>query len=481
MGLVVPPGCDPEARITSVECRPRFALRSGLFAVFEEFFEYQKWSTATEVAAMIREVRPEYLLAEIPVEGCECPTFISDRPRHAFGRLVSKFYDSPDWDLDLIGVTGTNGKTTTVHLIAYLLNCLGSDAGSMGTLGTHLRGERIEEGVYTTDLALLSSQRLSGLRNLGARVVSMEVSSHGLALDRVAGLRFSGAVVTNVTRDHLEFHRTLDSYVEAKGRLVSGLDADAFAVINVDDPVASGFSALSRARVIGVGRRPNAHWRLLGIEHVSSGMRFQMSVEGKTFEVGTGLVGEFQVYNLMAGMAAVWALGHEIESVIAAVPGFHAVEGRMEVVKLSSGGTVVIDFAHNPDGIESLLKSCRSMAPEKLLLVFGCGGDRDAGKRPLMGAIAEQFADRVWVTSDNPRTEDPRTIIQQILQGMSKPGQALVEMDRASAIRQALAECGKKDILVIAGKGHEKYQIIGTEKLPFSDRLEIESWMAGNA
>ncbi len=459
--------------IRGVECRPGRVERGHLFCCIDEYLEYNIWHRGRDHAAAAV-ARAAAVVTDRPFENVDIPQIITPQPREAFALAARVFYGRPDEAVVVAGVTGTNGKTTTTRLLAHLLRCAGASA-STGTLGMEVNGETVEPGEYTTPLAHVNYARLAGLRDRGVRYAAMEVSSHALELNRVAGIRFAGAVLTNFSRDHLDFHGNIEAYASAKKRLFEGLDADAFAVINRDTDRASAFCRGIDARHIGYGIDGETDWVAREVEAGPDGTRFRAGFQGREYPVTSPLVGRFQVYNILGALAAAVAFGVPPENAAPAVADFLPVAGRMESIRLPNGATAIIDFAHNPDGLMHLLQNCRALNPRRIVVVFGCGGDRDRGKRPLMGRIASELADDCWLTSDNPRTEDPEEIIEDIRRGCTS-GRARVRVlaDRAAAIREAYAGTTGEDLLVVAGKGHESTQLVGTEKIPYSDREEVD-------
>lgn len=478
LGSELPPGLDPESPVGSIECRPAHVAGADVFFVFEEFFEHQRWFDRASVARVLRGGGPRLVVSDCPLEGLPMPRMLVENAARSCGLASRAFYRAPDTEMPVVGVTGTNGKTTTTQLIAHILQKLTGAAGAVGTLGTWLNGRPWEEGDYTTGLAVETYRKLRRLADAGARGAAIEVSSHGMALDRLAGMQWAVGVLTQVTRDHLEFHGSLRAYRAAKQRLFSALGDEAVAVLNADDPFAGDCMGATGGRVLTYGRGPTADWRLCSAEFDLEETRFVVENGDVRIEARTPLMGEFQLQNVLAATVAVIALGHEPTRVFGAISGFAAVRGRMERIPVPGGISVIIDYAHNPGGLETLLQSCRALQPKRLAVVFGCGGDRDRGKRPLMGSIAARQADRVWLTSDNPRTEDPERILAEILCGAGKGAKVRVECDRRSAILAALNEAGPGELVVIAGKGHESYQIVGDEKRPFSDHAVVEEWIA---
>jgi UDP-N-acetylmuramoyl-L-alanyl-D-glutamate--2,6-diaminopimelate ligase len=382
------------------------------------------------------------------------------------GEIGARFYDDPSHAMDVIGVTGTNGKTSFVQLLSGALAHLGRGAGSIGTLGAGLVGA-LQSQPRTTPDALSVQRALAALRADGAKTVAMEVSSHALDQDRVAGVRFHTAVFTNLTRDHLDYHGSMAAYGEAKAKLFAqpGLR---HAIINVDDAFGAELAAQLGAQldVWRVGFSGTADVQISALELLPSGLRLRLS--GRlALQLQSQLIGEFNALNLAQVAVALHLSGvsnQDIELALAQLP---PVNGRMNA--LSAAPMVVVDYAHTPDALEKALRATRSHTHGALWVVFGCGGDRDAGKRPQMARIAERLADRVCVTSDNPRSESPAQIVADVLQGFSRREAVQVELDRSLAIARTIAAAADRDAVLIAGKGHETWQEIGPEKIPFDD------------
>jgi UDP-N-acetylmuramoyl-L-alanyl-D-glutamate--2,6-diaminopimelate ligase len=387
----------------------------------------------------------------------------------ALSQIAAAFYDYPSSALLVTGVTGTNGKTTTTQLIAAILNEAGIPTGTIGTLGARF-GRTGWPLVNTTPLASDVQGLLAEMRDLGAESVAMEVSSHALELDRVSDVSFSVGVLTNVTRDHLDFHGTFEAYAAAKRKL---FERSAEIVTNVDDEYgrfwAGEFAEAGRS-VTTYGIEREAMVRGTGIAVRADGSRF--AVDGKTFEIR--LSGRFNVQNALAAVAVARKLGVDDTTSARALAGFESVPGRMEHFA-GAGIDVLVDYAHTPDALDVVLRAARETARGTLAAVFGCGGDRDRGKRPQMGRIASELADRVVITSDNPRSEEPRAIAEEILAGVAAGDRVAVELDRRAAIRLAIADASPGDVVVVAGKGHETYQIVGETILPFDDREEVRA------
>lgn len=381
--------------------------------------------------------------------------------RRALSAIAAAFYGEPSRALDVIGVTGTNGKTTTTRMIASILEAAGRPCGVIGTVGAQLgdRGWTLEN---TTPLPPELHGLLAQMRDLGAQAVAIEVSSHALALDRVEDVRFRAAALTNVTRDHLDFHGTLEAYAAAKRRLFQMAEA---AVVNVDDEHGARWLGEIRRRIptLSYSMRGNADLVPSRIAPSTSGAAFLL--EGIAMRVN--LPGMFNVANALAAIGVALSLGVDLETCACGLAALERVPGRMEYV---GGGDVdvVVDYSHTPDSLENALIALRESTSHSLAVVFGCGGDRDRGKRPQMGRIAAAYADRIYVTSDNPRGEPPEAIVHEIEAGI---GDRLhvAEVDRRIAIHRAIEEAAPGDVVLIAGKGHETYQIVGDRTLPFDD------------
>jgi UDP-N-acetylmuramoyl-L-alanyl-D-glutamate--2,6-diaminopimelate ligase len=394
--------------------------------------------------------------------------------RLALALLAARFYGYPGHRLKLTGVTGTNGKTTTTYLLRAVYRRAGARVGLIGTVANWI-GERKIPVTHTTPESLDLQKILAEMAGAGVDTVVMEVSSHALALKRVAGCRFDTAVFTNLTQDHLDFHKDMQDYLGAKKILFE--EAERVAVINGDDPAAPELRKACRGgvRVVTYGIREKADVTAEKIDVHRKGTSFLAWTPWGEAALNLKLTGSFNVYNSLAALAAGGAAGIPLAAMAAALEEVAGVPGRFELVDRGQDFTVVVDYAHTPDGLENLLRTARQICTGRLVAVFGCGGDRDRTKRPLMGEIAARGSDLPVVTSDNPRTEDPLKIIADIEEGVRKvrrPGDYVVLPDRRQAIRYAIGSASAGDVVVIAGKGHEDYQIIGTEKFPFDDREE---------
>jgi UDP-N-acetylmuramoyl-L-alanyl-D-glutamate--2,6-diaminopimelate ligase len=412
-------------------------------------------------------------LVEVPQEAAIPQVQVRDGRRAALA-AARAWYGDPARQLLLAGVTGTNGKTTTTGLLRHLLNGAGS-AGSIGTLGAFDgSGAVVPSAGLTTPGPVDLQATLAALRDRGTTHVVMETSSHSLDQGRIDGLTFAAGVFTNLTRDHLDYHGTMEQYLAAKLRLSSYLALDGIEVVNLDDPVWREMP--DRHGRVTFGQHPAADVRADDIVMDAAGSRFRLAGRWGSAEIVLPLLGDFNVSNALAAAAAALALGRPLQEVSARLASAPQVPGRME--RVSERPCVVLrDYAHTPDALERALATLRPLTAGRLVVVFGCGGDRDRGKRPIMGRIAAELSDLAVVTSDNPRTEDPDAIIDDVEAGMGSVPH-LREPDRRAAIAAALAGARPEDTVLLAGKGHETYQVIGTDKLPFDER-EIVRALAG--
>jgi len=400
--------------------------------------------------------------------------------RRLAGELADRFFARPSAELRVAGFTGTNGKTTSAYLLAQAADLVGRRGMYLGTIGFGRPGALRDPGLTTPDVVSVH-RRLAEARDAGARTMSLEVSSHALDQERVAAVRFDTAVFTNLTRDHLDYHGTLEAYGEAKARLfhLPGLQR---AVINARDEFGARLAATldpSVERVLFAASNelwiePGAGWiRLPEMRATTAGLTLHVESSWGAGTLRSRLVGEFNAENLLAVLGVLLGWGVPLQQALIALASCVAPPGRMEAFGGGAQPLALVDYAHSPDALAKVLDAARAHARGRVFCVFGCGGDRDPGKRPMMGAIAETHADVVVVTDDNPRSESPRAIVEQILGGMRQPDAAHVIADRAEAIHYALAEADAGDVVVVAGKGHEDYQLVGTERRPFSDRAVV--------
>jgi UDP-N-acetylmuramoyl-L-alanyl-D-glutamate--2,6-diaminopimelate ligase len=396
------------------------------------------------------------------------PALVVSDTRRAAAVAAAAYYGEPATTLRLIGVTGTNGKTTTVGMLRHLLDEPDAHAASIGTLGVLVgsAGEPLDGGSGLTTPGPVELQRvLRTLHDRGVRTVAMETSSHALHQRRVEGLSFAAGVFTNLTRDHLDYHGTMEEYFAAKALLVEHLTSDGVAVVNADDRIWDSLPAAPHAVRFGLGAAADVRARQ--VRSTPDGSRFTLALGSENHDVVLPLIGDFNVANALAAAAAAWALGMSGDTIAARIATMPQVPGRLEIV--NERPTVLRDYSHTPDSLERAIAAVRPFASGKLIVVFGCGGDRDRGKRPVMGRIAARGADVAIVTSDNPRTEDPERILDEIELGMDGVPHERIE-DRRDAIARALDLAEPGDLVLLAGKGHETYQIRGTTKLPFDER-----------
>ena len=418
------------------------------------------------------------LLVERKVEGTKIPQVVVSSTRHKIADIADRFYSSPSKGINLIGITGTNGKTTVTHLIQKIFEENNQKCALIGTLGYKLSSSgEYRDAKHTTPQAPELQATLRMIKDVEKiDNVVMEVSSHALEQNRVGGCRFNGAVFTNLTQDHLDYHITMDNYFKAKALLFEHLKEGDFAVINADDEFGDRFISVvpEGVKVYTYGVRQQSDVMARNINFSLNGAEFTLVENAKEHKVNLHMNGMFSVYNVLAAVTAALAIGIDIETALTALQNVKGVAGRFEVVVKKP--LVIVDYAHTPDGLENVLKSAREITPEdgKLICLFGCGGDRDATKRPKMGAIAEKLADKIVITSDNPRTEDPQTIITDIIAGLKSVNteSVIVEPDRGAAIALLKTIANNNDVVLIAGKGHEDYQILKDRTIHFDDREE---------
>lgn len=390
--------------------------------------------------------------------------------------LAGLFYDSPAQKLDLVGVTGTNGKSTCTQLIANWTELFGQRGGVLGTLGNGLFGQ-LHATENTTGSAISIQQELARFVAEKVDVAAMEVSSHGLVQHRVSALQFAAAVFTNLSRDHLDYHHTMQAYAEAK-RLIFKQTTPECCILNADDATAREWLLqMPQAVVYGIDQQlpehPGPFVYATDVKYHPQGITISIHSSWGDGVLSAPLLGKFNVSNLLAALAVMLVLQYDFETLCQTASRLQPVTGRMECFGNQDQPLVVVDYAHTPDGLEKALQAARQHCHGHLFCLFGCGGDRDRGKRPQMAAIAEQWADTLILTDDNPRTEDPAVIIADMCAGLQKPEQTHIEHSRPKAIQLALAQAVPGDIILLAGKGHEDYQIIGKEKHHYSDRETV--------
>lgn len=391
----------------------------------------------------------------------------------ALAQISSVLYNFPSKKMKVIGVTGTNGKTSVTQFLNQIYRLKGYKTGLLGTIHIDIDGEIVPTN-NTTPFAHDLQRTLFEMEQKGVSHVFMEVSSHGLAMGRVWGCEFTHGVFTNLSQDHLDYHKTMEEYKRAKGILFTSLgnDFNKTAVLNADDEVFDDYCSVTGCNILSYGIRKNADLKASNISS-ENGLSFTLTYKQKEYKVQTKLAGDFHVYNLMAAMSICLLEGWTLEEIIDLVSSLEPVKGRMENIECGQDFQVIVDYAHTPDGLENALRSVRGFAKGRIITLIGCGGNRDKTKRPIMAKVAEDYSDFVYLTSDNPRKEDPEEILRDMEVGMTKKDYSIV-INRAEAIEQAIHEAKTGDVILIAGKGHEDYQIIGETKNHFSDKEEAE-------
>ena len=424
-------------------------------------------------AAQAAEKGAAAIVAEKSLPQNDCPLVIVSNARQAMADIASAFYSHPSLSLKTVGITGTNGKTTTAFLVKHLLDAAFMRCSLVGTV-KYMVGDSEVPAPHTTPESIDLQSLMGDMIDSGSRAVAMEVSSHALVQDRVRAIEFDAAVFTNLTQDHLDYHGSMDAYYEAKALLFESLahqkNKKARAIINADDrfgqKLVDQFS--KKIKILTIGRGVHADYRATSIRYDLNGTTFALEARGKSYLVRLPLIGLFNVYNAMGAIAAANACGVDLRNSIAALASAPQVPGRLERVPAKRHFQVFVDYAHTDDALRNVLRTLQELKPSRLITVFGCGGDRDRSKRPLMAAAAEELSDWVIMTSDNPRSENPDSILKEMQTGLRGKSHEIIP-DRASAIHHAiqLAEAG--DIVLIAGKGHEKYQEFSDRKVAFDD------------
>ncbi|MCG7547253.1 UDP-N-acetylmuramoyl-L-alanyl-D-glutamate--2,6-diaminopimelate ligase [Pseudoalteromonas sp. Of7M-16] len=414
----------------------------------------------------------------------EVPVIRVTNLKQNLSQIAAQFYQEPSTKMTVIGVTGTNGKSTTTAMIANLAQQCGTPSAVIGTLG-YGEPERLTPLTNTTPSAVLLQQIFSELQTQYQQV-AMEVSSHGIVQGRVEHVDFDIAVFTNLSRDHLDYHGDMENYARAKKRLFSESNAK-IKVLNIDDAYAQQWlGEFDTQQCVVYGKQPqdNVYEHYVFFDNVQchqNGISLNLNTSWGNTEITTGLFGQFNIYNLSAAIASLLIQGYALEQLQAAATKLLPVDGRMQAFYQPGFPTCIVDYAHTPEALELTLRALQQHVPGKVSCVFGCGGDRDKGKRPLMARAAEQFADTVIITSDNPRSEDPNTIISDIKAGLREPQYAVSQPDREKAIRYAIEHADENSVVLIAGKGHEDYQIIGNQTLSFCDRSLVKLILQGES
>ena len=460
-----------DVEVTGISYNSKTTQKGDIFVCLRgEYTDGHKYFKMAEENGAVAFVCEEELNTNLP-------QVIVKSTRHQIADFAASFYEYPSKDLNIVGITGTNGKTTVSHLVQKIFENNNQKCGLIGTLGHKFSSEdTYHDAKHTTPQAPELQKLLRTFDEKGINNVCMEVSSHALDQNRVGGIDYKCAVITNLTQDHLDYHILMENYFEAKAILFRGLKEGCYAVLNADDEYYEKFRAVvpKGVKIITYGIKKDADLKASNIEYSIHGAKFDVTTKDGEYKLDLNLNGAFSVYNTLCALAVAVAYGISYDVSIDTLNKVQNVAGRFEIVHKTP--LVIVDYAHTPDGLENVLKAAREITPEgsKLICLFGCGGDRDTTKRPKMGAIAEKFADKVIITSDNPRSENPNQIISDIVAGLKSmnPEKVYVEPDRGKAIRLSKSISTEKDVIVLAGKGHEDYQILADKTIHFGDREE---------
>lgn len=462
-------GCA-DTEVNAVQYDSRKVGRGDLFVCITGFqtdgHKYAK--SAIEKGASV-------IVAEHMAEGMEnsgAAIVITENTRKALALISAAYYDNPSEKINVIGVTGTNGKTTTTYLIKTILDSLGYKTGVIGTIGNMI-GKRTLHADRTTPESLELQELFSEMSGEDVSFAVMEVSSHSLALDRVTGVKYSTAIFTNLTQDHLDYHKTMENYMKAKGILFSMAEK---AVINIDDAAGAYMRSVAKGLVMTTAiESENADLRAENISVTAGGVSYTLDYEGRQYPVKLNIPGRFSIYNSLGAIGACLLNGIKMEDILKGLFLNEGVPGRFQSVPNNLGITAIVDYAHTPDGLENILETAHEFAKGRIITVFGCGGDRDRTKRPIMAEIVGKLSDFAIITSDNPRTENPASILDDVEVGMIPtkcPYHKIV--DRREAINEAIRMAKKDDVVIIAGKGHEDYQIFADKTIHFDDVEEVK-------
>ena len=408
------------------------------------------------------------------------PQIIVRDTRKALSSLSCCFYNNPSQKINLVGVTGTNGKTTTTFLTKSVIEKAGYETGLIGTINYQI-GKKVITAKETTPESVELQRLISEMVAAKMKFAVMEVSSHSAIQHRIENIDFKTAVFTNITTEHMDYHKTFPNYMNAKAELFKNLRKDSFAVLNADDEYGEYFADRTNAKIIWYGIKNDADIKAEIYKESTRDVMIKLSCFGREVDMKIPFVGLHNVYNALASVASAISLGFELDTIKSGIETASTVPGRLENVPCDRGFKVVIDYAHTPHALETVLHALKNLIKGRLLLVFGCGGDRDKEKRPQMGRIADEKSDIFWLTNDNPRSEDPLAIIDDIKAGI-KSGQSFhIQTNRYKAIEEALSEAKDDDLIIIAGKGHEKYQIIKDTIVPFDDREVVKNILSKNS
>jgi UDP-N-acetylmuramoyl-L-alanyl-D-glutamate--2,6-diaminopimelate ligase len=465
---VIESNADPQTRVESL-CYDSRGVRPGAL-----FFALRGTRTdGAQFVAQAVEKGAVAIVSDAALPACASAFVHVPDARAAMADIAAAFYGSPAGKLKVMGVTGTNGKTTTAFLVKHLLDADHRRCGLIGTV-KYCIGETEKDASRTTPESLDLQELLAQMVDAGNKAVAMEVSSHALAQHRARAIEFDTAVFTNLTQDHLDYHRTMEQYFEAKKTLFAGLAAQkkkkGRAIINIDDRYGHLLSERFKRRipVVTYGQRVGSDFRATDLRFDATGSAFHLQARGRSYLVRLPLIGSFNIYNSLAAIAAAASMGMELRAAVAAIAHAPQIPGRLERVPAKRNYQTFVDYAHTEDALRNVLRTLRELKPKRLITVFGCGGDRDRAKRPLMAAASEEFSDWSVLTSDNPRSEDPARILSEIRAGF-RSNRFEEILDRTEAIRKAVSLAGPGDIVLVAGKGHEPYQEFADRKIPFDD------------
>jgi UDP-N-acetylmuramoyl-L-alanyl-D-glutamate--2,6-diaminopimelate ligase len=440
--------------------------------------------TQTDGSKFIEDAKNRGAVAVVttPLTNCPLPQIPYYDPSAASSLLANAFFDHPSEAFKVLGVTGTNGKTTTTYLIRHVLNKLKKRCGMIGTVEID-DGKTRHESTMTTPGPIDLAQLLATMRDRRCKAAALEVSSHSLHQGRVAGVHFTGAAFTNLTGDHLDYHQTMENYAAAKAILFEKLPSHGIAAVNADDPWTPRIVRDCPARITRFGFNESADYRAKDVVITADGTHFILHTPDGQAEMSLQLIGKHNIENTLAACALLGeSFGLSVHQLAAALKDAPGAPGRLQTVRANQPFAVLVDYAHTDDALENVLTALRPLTRGRLIVLFGCGGDRDRTKRPRMAAIAQKLADVLYITSDNPRTENPQRILDEICTGLTAEQKSVnVQIDRRLAIEQALAQATAGDVVLIAGKGHENYQIIGTTKHHFDDAEECQRVLTGRS
>lgn len=405
----------------------------------------------------------------------ELTQIICESPEALEGELAHRFFGNPSRDLFMVGITGTNGKTTTSYLTRTLLG--EEECGLIGTI-EYLFGKSSLPASFTTPDVITNHKMFARMKESGLKRCVMEVTSHALVQNRVDRISYDVALFTNLTRDHLDYHKSIEAYLQAKAKLFEGLEKDKVALINNDSPYALELVKNCKAEVKTYGIDHDAYYRAINVKLKRNKTSFTLCFEDRTYEIQTSLVGRFNVYNTLAAISIALEAKIPLETVLKRLNKLKAPKGRLESIPNQLKCQIFIDFAHTDDALKNVLETLKQTQHKKIITVFGCGGDRDQEKRPLMGKVVSSLSDVTIITSDNPRSEDPEKICEAIYEGCENKKNVSIEVDRRSALLKALKEARPGDIVLIAGRGHEMYQLIGHKRISFNDAQVVRELLS---